>query len=584
MDSTARTRTAPRNAAAATLTALALVSGAAAVASTAAAPAMSAVSAAPTLCAPIDQWTAFYEDPDQQPLAGSPAAPAQNITEIAIDAHDAVTAVTSNFPNAESPDESIEHLLDRDPETKWYAGTGNAPSPDRPIYAIYSLSRPAAITGYQLTSGNDAPERDPASWQVLGSNDPQASMDAEHPSWTEVDARENVTFDGRETTETFDAEPSQSYAYYQLRTTAIRGGSDDTRFQISDWTLLGTADDLGGSGLGVMVTSVEDASPLVGSMAVRYSGEVVSDGAATASVTLHDGLDLSVSPGTMLTYLVRPADTQSAHVTLDIAYRDGSGTSRNLTADASRTDVNREPLTAADRADVLVSDRWNTVAVDLSDLTGATVESIVLSLDAPQAEQGDLITGLVDDVTVSTAVADATTTWSYSDDGTDPAAGHADRTSWTAQSHSVDEWPQGSGGFGATSGTLGGGYPIDTPLQHFSDGVAAPVNAAYFFRTTVELDAVQIASMRGLYGSIIFDDSATVYVNGMRVTGWGDAAIDGNLDYQDEDGEQDPVHRVFSIPVSMLQEGENTIAVEIHQCNESSSDVYFQMPSLVATP
>lgn len=535
--------------------------------------------------APPQHWAAWYED-DATPPTGRPFRAPQNLVGSAIGAHDVVTAVTSNFPNSSHATENIDSLRDRDPDTKWYAGTGNAPSGQRPIYAIYTLAKPAAITGYELTSGNDAPERDPSDWQVLASNDPDALDDAEHASWTVVDERSGERFSERKQTATYDADGEQAYRYYQLRTTAIRGGSDNTRFQIADWTLLGSTEGETDTGVATSVASARGHEPLHGDWALSYSGDVATDGPARATVTLHDGVDVPIGEDTMLTYLINPADAQAAHAAVDIVYTDAEGhEGRVLSEDETRRDVGGAPISAIEHADVLQAGRWNHVAIDLSDLEGGVVTDVLLDVHTPDAPAGATLAGMVDNVTLSSAVLDATSTWQYSDDNTDPAAGLDERTAWTAADYDDSAWKQGSGGFGAIApgSELGGGYPIDTPLRHYIDGESTPVVPAYFFRSSFTLEEQELASLRGLYGNIVFDDSATVYVNGQRVIGWGDAPIEENLDYQERAGRHDPLHRVFSIPDSLLREGENTIAVEIHQCNDTSSDAYFQLPSLVAT-
>ena len=43
----------------------------------------------------------------------------------------------------------------------------------------------------------------------------------------------------------------------------------------------------------------------------------------------------------------------------------------------------------------------------------------------------------------------ADTVWSYLDDGTDPAAGSDDRTSWTAEMFDTTSWKTAAGPFGS---------------------------------------------------------------------------------------------------------------------------------------
>jgi hypothetical protein len=157
--------------------------------------------------------------------------------------HALVSSVATNFPNSTSGSEHIESLMDRDPSTKWYTGSGNQPTSATPIYAIYTLSSTAEVTAYSLTSGNDAPERDPKDWTVLGSNSESAATNADDTSWSLVDTRSGQTFAARGQRSVFAAKAPASYRYYQLRVTANLANSstssNNKKFQLADWTLRG---------------------------------------------------------------------------------------------------------------------------------------------------------------------------------------------------------------------------------------------------------------------------------------------------------------------------------------------------------
>jgi len=179
-----------------------------------------------------------------------------------------------------------------------------------------------------------------------------------------------------------------------------------------------------------------------------------------------------------------------------------------------------------------------------------------------------------------TEVVGSGTTWRYLDDNTDPAAGAADRTVWADPAFDDAAWKTGTPGFGAVNGGtsgIGGGNTITTLLSYWITQTPKVVVPAYFFRTTVVLDQATLDEITGLRGTLVYDDSATVYVNGERVAGWGDSMITRNLQYQDRSGATAPLRETLVIPAEALVAGENTIAVEIHQCNETSSDVFFSL-------
>ncbi|WP_028245664.1 ElyC/SanA/YdcF family protein [Pseudoclavibacter soli] len=345
-----------------------------------------------------------------------------------------VSAVDSNQPNSGGK-ESVANLADQNSSTKWYEGSGAAPSAQAPIYAVYTLSRPASAIGYTLTSGNDESKRDPKTWQLLGTNDAVVAADAASDQWQVLDSRADESFSQRAQTNGYSIANPANYTYYQLRVTANEGNTN--QFQIADFTLLGS-----------------------------------------------------------------------------------TGTAREL--------------------------------------VGASAE------------------------------------WSYwdttdsSDTASDPTAGSDARTSWSATDAVLRTgWKTGVGPFGvkkqsdgSDGADLGNGFSASTVLQRAQGSSIVP---AYFFRTQFSLTQGDLGTVGGLVGTIAFDDTATVYVNGQRVTGWDDADVTSNTAALKYDGKGDPQTRLFTVPAGLLTVGTNTIAVEVHQCNQSSSDAWFAMPTLVAT-
>ncbi|MBI9115129.1 GH92 family glycosyl hydrolase [Sanguibacter suaedae] len=182
---------------------------------------------------------------------------------------------------------------------------------------------------------------------------------------------------------------------------------------------------------------------------------------------------------------------------------------------------------------------------------------------------------------------DGTSTWSYLDDGTDPAEGLAERTAWTLPGVDVSAWKTGTGGFGAKNGVLGdlgGGFTPTTLLQQKKDGGTSGDNIeTYFFRTTFTVAEGDLAQISQLTGSIAYDDAARVYVNGILVGGFADERIDeipsGNLGYAGGNGSA-PITGGFTVPADVLVAGENVVAVQVHNTNAGSSDVYLEVPSL----
>ncbi|SDZ77315.1 F5/8 type C domain-containing protein [Arachidicoccus rhizosphaerae] len=91
------------------------------------------------------------------------------------------------------------------------------------------LDAPAKLNAYELTSGNDADDRDPKNWQFLGSNDGS--------NWTVLDEHTDYKFYNRSQTIRFEYnDPSgEQYQYYRL---LIQKNNGSNLFQMTEWTLL----------------------------------------------------------------------------------------------------------------------------------------------------------------------------------------------------------------------------------------------------------------------------------------------------------------------------------------------------------
>ncbi|MFT4093878.1 MAG: DUF1735 domain-containing protein [Niabella sp.] len=90
-----------------------------------------------------------------------------------------------------------------------------------------SFSEAVLIDAYDMTSANDASERDPKTWELVGSND--------GTTWVSLDVRTSELFADRLLTRRFNISSPGSYKYYRLKVTE-NGGA--TLFQQAEWRLL----------------------------------------------------------------------------------------------------------------------------------------------------------------------------------------------------------------------------------------------------------------------------------------------------------------------------------------------------------
>jgi hypothetical protein len=131
--------------------------------------------------------------------------------------------VTASSPGI-SP-EDMTKAFDENSATKWYAGDNVNKG-----WIAYQFASGVTrtVTSYSITSANDMPTRDPATWELQGSNDGQ--------SWTVVDARTGETFASRFLTKTYLSLAPAPYGRYRLNVTANAGAS---ALQLAELQLLG---------------------------------------------------------------------------------------------------------------------------------------------------------------------------------------------------------------------------------------------------------------------------------------------------------------------------------------------------------
>ncbi len=137
-------------------------------------------------------------------------------------------------------------VFDNDIATKWYVRANPTPA----IIYDFAGTTSYAINAYTVTSGNDAPDRDPAGWRLEGSNSPTLS------TWTTVDTRTAQTFVGRGQTNYYSFANTTGYLVYRFVVTANNGGTaNGGEFQMAELQLFGDPttpppDDGGGTDAG----------------------------------------------------------------------------------------------------------------------------------------------------------------------------------------------------------------------------------------------------------------------------------------------------------------------------------------------
>ena len=175
--------------------------------------------------------------------------------------------------------------------------------------------------------------------------------------------------------------------------------------------------------------------------------------------------------------------------------------------------------------------------------------------------------------------------WSYLDDGTDPAAGTDSPDSWTAPDFDASAWPTGTGSFGAINGALGplsGGYTPSVLLQQYQVGTTTNT-PAFFFRTGLEIPQEYLETITSVTFDLRYDDAVSLFVNGEYIGGGSDAALQAAADRNTRHGgsnQSAPLLEKIVVPVDKFIAGVNTIAVRLHNGRPTSSDLYFEVERL----
>lgn len=118
--------------------------------------------------------------------------------------------------------------FDNDPATKWL-DNGGVPSPEAPSWLEISLPVPVIVNTFALTSANDAPERDPENFRLLGSNDGE--------SWHALGDWAGESFAARAERRSFSLLNGRSFSHYRIEISKNKG--DNSLMQVAEFELIG---------------------------------------------------------------------------------------------------------------------------------------------------------------------------------------------------------------------------------------------------------------------------------------------------------------------------------------------------------
>ncbi|HLP55461.1 MAG TPA: alkaline phosphatase PhoX [Fluviicola sp.] len=151
--------------------------------------------------------------------------------------------------------------------------------------------------------------------------------------------------------------------------------------------------------------------------------------------------------------------------------------------------------------------------------------------------------------------------WHYKDDGSDQG------TAWKDVGFDDSAWPDGNAGLGYPSGA-----GISTLLSYGSDANNKYITT--YFRKTVNIPDVNVLQYVKL--TLKRDDGAVIYINGVEMIRSNMPAT-GAITYQTLAPGNENVTIAYTIPASAFVQGNNVIAVSIHQTAVTSSDLLFDL-------
>lgn len=178
-----------------------------------------------------------------------------------------------------------------------------------------------------------------------------------------------------------------------------------------------------------------------------------------------------------------------------------------------------------------------------------------------------------------------TTSWKYLDNNTDPAEGLASLTAWTQKDFNDSGWKKEAGKFGAKKGQLTSidGFLPTILLQQYKSEEERIDIPTYFFRTTFTI--ADISELTSITGKLYHDDAVAVYLNGQNILSvdMPTAPQENNMFYAGVSAGA-PKEALVNLSKEQIKklavEGENVLAVELHNDRETSSDIYFEFSNL----
>ena len=173
------------------------------------------------------------------------------------------------------------------------------------------------------------------------------------------------------------------------------------------------------------------------------------------------------------------------------------------------------------------------------------------------------------DAQQSTTLVARGSSWYYYDQGS------LDGQNWKSTSYNTASWKQGNAPLGYFTSDASNGRGYKTTLDYGTDANAK--RPTYYFRTTVTLSKAPSATDVFQLNYTV-DDGMVVYVNGQEAGRYlmpnGEVTY---TTYSSTYADSNPDSGTLTLDASLFKRGNNVIAIEVHNCDNKSSDIYFDV-------
>lgn len=211
---------------------------------------------------PAPTWEDVFASPVDLPDGSAILSPGDPI--LAVD-----TDGTSSYPGNEDPPNAIDGTIDK------YLNFGEVNSG----FIVTPSNSSAIITSFQVTTANDAEERDPTSWALYGTNDPVTSADnsdGSQENWTLIDSGGVSLPSARNAPgPTVPVDSDTAWTSYRMIFTGVKNESAANSMQIAEIEFFG---ETGGSGTPASLSLQSAAGePLLTFTASEQEGNTVEN-------------------------------------------------------------------------------------------------------------------------------------------------------------------------------------------------------------------------------------------------------------------------------------------------------------------